>query len=187
MKLLIFISLFSLLSICSAIGIDFEDLRGKSMCYLLYKLLVTRIVETISSLSIKGCNDSIIECPTGYFYAGDDTKEEAELKSYWKIATTPVYSCYKRLPDLTGINEGLEKCYNSVSESDNMEARVVSFEAVDEVERVFNYILDQESDKRPIDKDLPPYVVLTSAMSFKMPNTSDSQWIYLGTSKYLDL
>ena len=144
-------------------------------------------VEKISSLSIKGCNDSIIECPTGYFYAGDDTKEEAELKSYWKIATTPVYSCYKRLPDLTGINEGLEKCYNSVSESDNMEARVVSFEAVDEVERVFNYILDQESDKRPIDKDLPPYVVLTSAMSFKMPNTSDSQWIYLGTSKYQDL
>merc|ERR1712018_494426 len=45
------------------------------------------------------------------------------------------------------------------------------------VERVFNHILDNESYD-----DLPPFKVLTSAMSFKMPNTSDSQWIYLGTN-----
>ena len=123
----------------------------------------------------------VLECPTGYFYAGDDTKEEIELKSYWKIATTPVYSCYKRLPGLSGINEGLEKCYNSVSESDNMEARVVSFEGVKEVERVFDYMLDNRIyDHQSND----PYFVLTSAMSFKIPDTKDPQWIYLGTSKY---
>ena len=102
------------------------------------------------------------------------------MKSYWKIATTPVYSCYKRLPDLTGINEGLEKCYNSVSESDNMEARVVSFESIQEVERVFDHMSIGKWGDFSI-------LVLTSAMSFKMPNTSDSQWIYLGTSKYQDL
>ena len=121
----------------------------------------------------------VVECPSGYFYAGDDTKEEVELKSYWKIATSPVYSCYKRLPGLSGINEGLEKCYNSVSESDNMEARVVSFESREEVNRVFNYINDNfhlvHSDE---------IVTLTSAMSFKIPDSEDSQWIYLGTSKY---
>ena len=135
------------------------------------------LVNHFLSLPILTFDYHIIECPTGYFYAGDDTKEEAELKSYWKIATTPVYSCYKRLPDLNGINEGLEKCYNSVSESDNMEARVVSFESIQEVERVFNHMSIGKWGDFSI-------LVLTSAMSFKMPNTSDSQWIYLGTSKY---
>ena len=62
-----------------------------------------------------------------------------------------------------------------------MEARVVSFEGVKEVERVFDYMLDNRIyDHQSND----PYFVLTSAMSFKIPDTKDPQWIYLGTSKY---
>ena len=58
-----------------------------------------------------------------------------------------------------------------------MEARVVSFESIQEVERVFDHMSIGKWGDFSI-------LVLTSAMSFKMPNTSDSQWIYLGTSKY---
>merc|ERR1712141_633752 len=55
--------------------------------------------------------------------------------------------------------------------------RVVSFESTEEVNRVFNFINDNfhlvHSDE---------IVTLTSAMSFKIPDSEDSQWIYLGTN-----
>lgn len=117
----------------------------------------------------------IIECPSGYFYAGDDTPG-TELKSYWTVGKTPVYSCYKQIP-VEGINDGLEKCYTSVIESDKMEGRIVIFEDVQEVERVFKHIGDH------CDYHFCDYTVLTSAMYFEDVKGSP-RWIYLGTSKF---
>ena len=127
-------------------------------------------------------NKYIIECPSGYFYAGDDTPPDDtdDLESYWEVGRSPVYSCYKRILQTNGINDGLEQCYTSVMDSDNMEARVVIFEDAQDVYRVFNYI-----DEHFYEEDYPiDYPILTSAMRFDMEN-EDPIWIYLGTSKYL--
>ena len=92
-----------------------------------------------------------------------------------EVDRTPIYSCYKKIPMVNGINDGLSKCYTSVIKSDNMEGRVVSFEDAEELERVFTYIFDNFDDVEP--------TILTSAMKFSNVNGT-SKWIYLGTSKF---
>lgn len=129
---------------------------------------------TISMVNGYGFEDRI--CPTGYFNAGPDTPPDdpESLKSYWEVGRTPVYSCYKRIRDVNGINDGLDKCYTSVMDSDQMEARVVIFEDAIEVDRVFNWFDEHEWTEDGIE-------ILTSAMSFKMDG-NESEWIYLGTN-----
>ena len=130
-------------------------------------------------------NKYIVECPSGYFYAGDDTPPDDPdgLQSYWEIGRSPVYSCYKRIPGTKGINDGLEQCYTSVMDSDNMEARVVTFEDAKEVVRVFDSLDDKSSEEGRDPKMDGSYTILTSAMKFDM-DEEDPTWIYLGTSTY---
>lgn len=141
----------------------------KSIAFLLLSSL------TVISVSGGGFQD-IRGCPSGYFFAGDDSPDTSEdvLKSYWEVGRTPTYSCYKEIHMVNGINDGLEQCYTSVIGSDNMEGRVVIFEDADEVERVFEYIL------RP-SFFIESSTILTSAMNFTNVN-GESKWIYLGTN-----
>ena len=134
-------------------------------------------------------NKYIVECPSGYFYAGDDTPPDGTdaLQSYWEVGRSPVYSCYKRIPGTNGINDGLEQCYTSVMDSDNMEARVVIFEDAKEVERVFNSLDDKMTKEGGIPEVDGSYTILTSAMRFVLDKEhciNCVYWIYLGTSKY---
>ena len=119
---------------------------------------------------------SIIDrlCPTGYFYSGDDTPASPNaLKEYWPIDESPKYSCYKVISDVSGINDGLQKCYTSTI-ADKMEARVVIFEDSKEVERVFKYIF-----KNHLVDSMNNANLLTSAMYFE----DVKEWLYLGTSE----
>jgi hypothetical protein len=72
-----------------------------------------------------------------------------------------------------GINDGLEKCYTSTI-ADDMEARVVIFEDVEEVQRVFTHIMKHQPE------DISTVPLLTSAMYFE----DIQEWVYLGTSKF---
>ena len=111
-------------------------------------------------------------CPDGYFFAGDDTPGTNEyLKSYWPLSESPIYSCYKNIP-VEGINDGLNQCYTSTM-SDGMEGRIVIFEDVEEVQRVFTYIMNHQPFM------VFNYTLLTSAIYFE----DIKEWIYLGTSK----
>ena len=74
---------------------------------------------------------------------------------------------------MDGINDGLEKCYTSTI-ADDMEARVVIFEDVEEIQRVFTYIMKHQPE------DISRVGLLTSAMYFE----DIQEWVYLGTSKY---
>ena len=58
--------------------------------------------------------------------------------------------------------------------SDDMEGRVVIFEDVEEVQRVFTYIMNHQYEI------IDNYTLLTSAFYFDDIN----QWVYLGTSKF---
>ena len=63
-------------------------------------------------------------------------------------------------------------------DSDQMEARVVSFDDENEKDRVFNnYFKFSESDDVEMNQ-----TILTSGMKFAEGN--DATWIYLGTSTY---
>ena len=114
-------------------------------------------------------------CPSGYFYTGDDTPSSINaLEGYWPVDESPKYSCYKVIPNVFGINDGLQKCYTSTI-SDQMEARVVIFEDAQEVERVFKYLFRQQEGE-----NMNNATLLTSAMYFE----DVEKWLYLGTSKY---
>lgn len=64
-------------------------------------------------------------------------------------------------------------------DSDQMEARVVSFDDENEKDRVFNYYFKfSESDDVEMNQTF-----LTSGMKFADGN--EDKWIYLGTSMYL--
>ena len=77
------------------------------------------------------------------------------------------------IPDVSGINDGLQKCYTSTI-ADKMEARVVIFEDSKEVERVFKYIF-----KNQLVDNMNNASLLTSAMYFE----DVKEWLYLGTSE----
>ena len=114
-------------------------------------------------------------CPSGYFYAGDDTPSAINaLEGYWPINETPKYSCYKVIPNVSGINEGLQKCYTSTI-ADEMEARVVIFEDSQEIQRVFNYLFREQ-----LLGNVNKATLLTSAIYFE----DVQEWLYLGTSKF---
>ena len=113
-------------------------------------------------------------CPNGYFYAGDDTSTSINaLEGYRPIDESPKYSCYKVIPNVSGINEGLQKCYTSTI-ADKMEARVIIFEDSEEVQRVLKYIFREQSEANENN-----VTMLTSAMYFE----DVKKWVYLGTSK----
>ena len=77
------------------------------------------------------------------------------------------------ISDVSGINDGLQKCYTSTI-ADKMEARVVIFEDSKEVERVFKYIF-----KNHLVDSMNNANLLTSAMYFE----DVKEWLYLGTSE----
>ena len=77
------------------------------------------------------------------------------------------------IPDVSGINDGLQKCYTSTI-AEKMEARVVIFEDSKEVERVFKYIF-----KNQLVDNMNNASLLTSAMYFE----DVKEWLYLGTSE----
>ena len=135
------------------------------------------------------CNDWLyifcIECPTGYTYIGDDgtpvPESDSLTGSYWYLGESPTYSCYKNIT-VTDINDALGQCYKSVMDSDQMEARVVSFDDENEKDRVFNnYFKFSESDDVEMNQTILTF--LTSGMKFADGN--EDKWIYLGTSMYL--
>jgi len=133
---------------------------------------------TLIELSVNGeniCNE-FRECPTGYNYVGDDgTPQSDELgRIVGECGESPTYSCYKPV-DVTDINDALGQCYKSVMDSDNMEARVVSFDDDNELFRVFKYYYNFGEGEGEEQK------VLTSAMKFAV-NGSEDAWIYLGTN-----
>ena len=135
------------------------------------------IINLKSIYSIFGFTySSIIDrlCPSGYFYAGDDTPAARNaLEGYWPINETPKYSCYKVIPNVSGINKGLQKCYTSTI-ADEMEARVVIFEDSQEIQRVFSYLFNEQSLG-----NINNGTLLTSAIYFE----DVQEWLYLGTSK----
>ena len=109
------------------------------------------------------------DCPDGYFFAGDNTsKRNGGLKGYWPVDESPIYSCYKVI-SVEGINDGLEKCYITTIQ-DDMRARVVIFDDVEEVHRVFAYITKHVPNDN--------LTLMTSAMYFE----DIKEWAYLGTS-----
>ena len=78
---------------------------------------------------------------------------------------------------MSGINDGLEQCYTSVMDSDDMEARVVIFEDAQEVDRVFTTIdanIAEDGDS-PISYNGSSITILTSAMNFD--EGSEKLWI----------
>jgi len=135
----------------------------------------------VLALSVNGDEwyENFRECPTGYTYIGDDgtpvSESDSLTGSYWYLGESPTYSCYKKVT-VTDINDALGQCYRSVMDSDQMEARVVSFDDENEKDRVFNnYFEFSESDGVEMNQ-----TILTSGMKFAEGN--DATWIYLGTN-----
>ena len=136
----------------------------------------TNNIHTVS-LILYICSNVSIECPTGYKYVGDDGTPQHDVagRIIGECGESPTYSCYKAVT-VTDINDALGQCYKSVMDSDNMEARVVSFDDDNELFRVFKYFYNLE------EKEGQEQTVLTSAMKFAVEG-SEHTWIYLGTSR----
>jgi len=135
----------------------------------------------LTAMSVNGEEwfEGFRECPTGYMYIGDDGTPIDDGNSlegnYWYLGTSPTYSCYKYI-SVTDINDALGQCYRSVMDSDQMEARVVSFDDLHEENRVFKHYFNLE--KRVNEK---AQTILTSGMRFNVDD-NETQWIYLGTN-----
>jgi len=135
---------------------------------------------SLLALSVSGDEwfENFRECPTGYTYIGDDGTPDNSLEgSYWYLGESPTYSCYKSVA-VTDINDALGQCYKSVMDSDQMEARVVSFDDEKEVYRVFNNYYDLSNAEVENAK-----AIMTSGMKFAVQkNETKWTWIYLGTN-----
>lgn len=106
-------------------------------------------------------------CPDGYFYAGDEDHEELQQFRFMEeIDRSPVYSCYKILPDQETWVSGNMKCVDE-------RAQLVSFEFSQELARF-------RKAYKHISGIPPTFEIFTSAIHFG--DDFYENWMWVGSN-----